>query len=180
MSDTVGFEVSFQRHLAAERPRAILECLARAMSDDTPMGDIVDAADAIGVGDVMGGLSLAELAQALVTDAAPPEPAAAPATTRRRRIPKAAPRSLQTAARTTARGVDPRAPAPAHDRLSHDQAIALLVPMVEEMGQATMLELEARTGMGRRKIRFHVGQLVKSGHLVRHGMGRGTHYTVAE
>ncbi len=180
MSDTVGFEASFQRHLAAERPRAILECLASTMSQDASMGEIVDAAEAIGAGDVMGDLTLAELARALVTQAAALEPARAPARGKRRRIPKAPRPSLQTAARATARGVDPRATPAPHERLSHDQAIALLVPMVEEMGQATMLDLEARTGMGRRKIRFHVGQLVKSGHLVRHGMGRGTHYTVAE
>jgi hypothetical protein len=41
-----------------------------------------------------------------------------------------------------------------------------------------MQAIEDATGMGRRKVRFHVGQLVRAGLLERHGMGRGTYYTV--
>ena len=66
------------------------------------------------------------------------------------------------------------------EALSLDQAAKLLVPMVRRLKEATMQELEERTGMGRRKLRFHIGQLVKNGHLTRHGMGRGTCYTVAK
>ena len=43
-----------------------------------------------------------------------------------------------------------------------------------------MQELEEKTGMGRRKLRFHIGQLVKHERLTRHGMGRGTYYTAAK
>ena len=43
---------------------------------------------------------------------------------------------------------------------------------------ATMQDLEEFTGVGRRKLRFHVGQLVRHEYLERHGMGRGTYYTV--
>ncbi len=65
------------------------------------------------------------------------------------------------------------------EALSLDQAVQLLVPIVRHLKEATMQALEERTGMGRRKLRFHIGQLVKHGHLTRHGMGRGTCYTVS-
>ena len=64
------------------------------------------------------------------------------------------------------------------EAMSIDQAAKKLVPLVRKMRQATMQDLEEATGLGRRKLRFHVGQLVKHGKLKRHGMGRGTHYTV--
>jgi hypothetical protein len=53
------------------------------------------------------------------------------------------------------------------------------LPLIEKLGHATMRQLEDETGIGRRKLRFHVGQLVRHGYLTRHGMGRGTYYTVA-
>lgn len=64
------------------------------------------------------------------------------------------------------------------DAMSLDQAARLLVPLVRKLREATMQNLEEQTHMGRRKLRFHIGQLVKHGKLRRHGMGRGTCYTV--
>jgi hypothetical protein len=48
------------------------------------------------------------------------------------------------------------------------------------METATMQQLEEFTGIGRRKLRFHIGQLVRHEHLERHGMGRGTYYTACD
>jgi hypothetical protein len=64
------------------------------------------------------------------------------------------------------------------EAMSLDQAAKLLVPLVRKLREATMQDLEEQTKMGRRKLRFHIGQLVKHGRLRRHGMGRGTCYTV--
>jgi predicted HTH transcriptional regulator len=61
--------------------------------------------------------------------------------------------------------------------MSLDEAAELFVPIVSELGNATMQDLEDATGLGRRKLRFHIGQLVRNDCLERHGMGRGTYYT---
>jgi predicted HTH transcriptional regulator len=61
--------------------------------------------------------------------------------------------------------------------MSLQEAAKAIVPLVQALGQATMQELEASTKAGRRKLRFHIGQLVRHGYLERHGMGRGTYYT---
>lgn len=66
----------------------------------------------------------------------------------------------------------------AEERMSLDEAAELFLPIVTELGQATMQDLEEFTGVGRRKLRFHVGQLVRHEYLERHGMGRGTYYTI--
>ena len=73
-----------------------------------------------------------------------------------------------------------RAKIDADDPMSLEEAAELLVPVIEELGQATMQDLEEFTGIGRRKLRFHIGQLVRHEHLERHGMGRGTYYTPVE
>ena len=65
----------------------------------------------------------------------------------------------------------------ADEPMSLDEAAELFVPLVEQMGQATMQDLEELTSIGRRKLRFHIGQLVRNGYLERNGMGRGTFYT---
>ncbi len=51
-----------------------------------------------------------------------------------------------------------------------------MLPLILNLETATMRAIEKATGLAERKARWHVGQLVKHGHLVRKGMGRGTHY----
>jgi hypothetical protein len=101
--------------------------------------------------------------------AAEPEPPPAPA--------KGKKAGKATTKTKTSRLKALRAKIDADDRMSLEEAAELLVPVIEELGQATMQDLEQFTGIGRRKLRFHIGQLVRHGHLDRHGMGRGTYYT---
>lgn len=211
-----GFEASYRRHLAIEQRRAFLDALARNFEATATVGEIVDAAVALGwIG--IGELSLADLADAILLDA----PATAPAAAQTEaddeddedgdddvedddepEVAAAPPRGgKQTAAKKTTKATAPaKVPAAAakpaavakpgkpgkvakvalDDRMSLDEAAAVLLPLVRAHGEATMQQLEQSTaGAGRRKLRFHIGQLVKNGRLERHGMGRGTFYTVA-
>ena len=211
-----GFEASFRRHLALEQRRAVLDALADKIDPGTTIGQIVDIATALGWGDGVGGLSLADLADALLTgdasDAAvateadddvvePAEPAP-----RGRKGKPAAPAKNARVAKGKGRArapIEPEPedePAPAKagrtkpagkakapkggkvaidERMSLQEAADVFLPLVRQLGKATMQDIEDATSGGRRKLRFHIGQLVKHGHLERHGMGRGTYYTVA-
>ncbi len=175
MSGSAGYAASFQRHYAAQLPKAVLDALATEAEDDWTMEEILEAAEAVGAANALGGLTLEQIALVLLgARQAAPEPEPAPPAPEPRR------RSVHERARATAKGVDPRASAEPTERLSPEAAARLILPIVAEREKATMLDIEAATGMGRRKVRFHVGRLVKAGRLVRHGMGRGTYYTVAE
>lgn len=259
--DQVGFEASYRRHLGVEQRRAILEALADELDPDTTIGEVLDAAAALGWGDQMGDLNLADLGEALLDADAPADGEAEgldaaqdeldgdgyeldedeaedededydldeedeedevvedESATRARRKKATKKKAAKKASKTpskratkktakktskkTSRKTSKRAAKKTSkkktarraaskgrsraaaeveeedddERMSLDRAAEVLVPLLEELGQATMQDLEASTGMGRRKLRFHVGQLVKHGYLERHGMGRGTYYT---
>jgi len=100
--------------------------------------------------------------------------AAAPKAFERKPIKKVGAHKKAARLRALKRKID------AEERMSLDEAAELFVPIVTELRQATMQDLEENTGVGRRKLRFHVGQLVRHGYLDRHGMGRGTYYTVKD
>jgi len=243
----VGFESSYRRHLDAEQRRAVLEAIGSSINPDSTLGEVVDAAEALGWNEQMGGLSLADLADALL---APEEdanqaaeadevdeeqqdldlddeyeeededeepaprarraaskkaaktpaktPAAKKASTKRKaaktpaakKASRKKPSSKKSAVAKKAstkksskkggrRKAEPVEQVEIDDRMSLDQAADFFVPYVEELGEATMQALEEETGIARRKLRFHVGQLVRNGYLERHGMGRGTYYTLA-
>ncbi|MBC8070510.1 MAG: hypothetical protein IAG13_19415 [Deltaproteobacteria bacterium] len=234
----VGFEASYRRHLAAEQRRAVLDALAQSFDDESTVGQIVDAAAALGyVG--LGDLSLADLADALLSDVRAghgatgeradrnasdddaeeddveadadddddgadeagddedededeeeSEVEAAPAAKARGRAtakpaakaaaPKGKPAAPPSKAAAKPAGKVKALKISLDDRMSLAEAADVLLPLVRSLGQATMQQLEGSTaGAGRRKLRFHIGQLVRNGHLERHGMGRGTYYTVA-
>jgi len=301
----VGFESSLQQHLDTEQRRAVLEAIGGSINPDSTLGEIIDAAEALGWSDKMGDLSLADLAEALLASngesAAGVTVEASEAevevddegdadadeddededdedddddddfvlevqepTSRRKpgkvaaakeakgvaaRKKKAAAASKKAAGKKAPEPVPVRAskkapepepmrgagkkgskklaskpgkkvveeavskpgkkaagkkapePEPVRassaagkknskkagrhkpaavdvdDRMSLDEAAEFFLPVVEDLGEATMQALEEQTGVSRRKLRFHVGQLVKHGYLDRHGMGRGTYYT---
>ncbi len=185
MNGSTGYAASFQRHFAAQLPKVLLETLGAEADDDWTVGEILEAAEAVGVADALTSRTMEELALAFVDTAAPA--ASAPAPVSNDRQPARKRPSVHSKARKLARGADPRAATAtatategATERLSLEAAADLILPIVRERGQAAMLDIEAATGMGRRKVRFHVGRLVKHGLLVRHGMGRGTYYTAAD
>lgn len=174
----VGFEASFRRHLSTEQRRAVLELLASDLTPEATLGEIVDAAEALGWSSGMGELSLDELATALSSrsDMQPqPEPEVTPLG--RKRVKATSARGGKAKKKPMAAKVE--AAGKFDERMSTEDAAAAFLPLIESLGQATMGQLEDETGIGRRKLRFHVGQLVRHGYLTRHGMGRGTYYTVA-
>lgn len=64
-------------------------------------------------------------------------------------------------------------------KMSLEQAIERLLPIIAAMDRPGMRAIEAATGLKERTARFHVGQLVKHAHLVRHGFGRSACYSAA-
>lgn len=212
VADTsAGFEDRVGRRLMLEQRRAVLEALRDDIDESHTVGEVYDAAAALGWAGPLGELSLADLADALLTakdaqtaaddddepdevEAAPPTRKKAPAkktstkkaaakkTTKRaaaKKTTKKAAAKKTSTKKATKKKAKRKAKVVVDDRMSLDEAADYFVPIIENLGEATMQDLEDETGVGRRKLRFHVGQLVKHGYLERHGMGRGTHYTVA-
>jgi outer membrane biosynthesis protein TonB len=263
---SVAFPRSYQRHLVTEQRKAVLAALRDRIGPEHTVGEVLDAAEALGWAEPMGDLSLADLAAALLTpigvgssaaseeeiepeddgdesdedvvedeaeDEAPPqrgrsgkkkaakatkapvakgkkaaakkkasarapEPASkktskkAPAQKQNKKAQKQNKKAPSKApAVTTARASKAQpaiskktgkgrraAPVDFDEPMSLEDAAGVLVPLVRSLGEATMQDLEEQTAGGRRKLRFHIGQLVRRGYLVRHGMGRGTFYTV--
>jgi Fic family protein len=54
-----------------------------------------------------------------------------------------------------------------------------LVALAREHGRLTTTQAEQQTGANRATIKAHLSKLVKDGHLVKHGVGRGTWYVVS-
>lgn len=276
---SVAFPRSYQRHLVTEQRKAVLAALRDRIGPEHTVGEVLDAAEALGWAEPMGDLSLADLAAALLTpvgegssaatdeeaepedddgdesdedddsevvddDEVPPErgrtgkkkaakatkapvakgktKAAAKKASARAPEPASKKASKKGAAKkaaaqkqgkkgpaqkapgkkakkapskapavTTVRGGKAQpavskttgkgrraAPVDFDEPMSLEDAAGVLVPLVRSLGEATMQDLEEQTAGGRRKLRFHIGQLVRRGYLRRHGMGRGTFYTV--
>jgi hypothetical protein len=238
----VAFEPSYRRHLATELRKAVLEILASKLDGDATVGEIVDAAAALGWGEGVGELTLGDLADALLPadgdggaaasargtakpsiedddddeeaeddvdeddeadeddededdeddededDEPPAKPRAKAAKGRAKATAKTKAKPAAKAGKGRAAKAEPPAKAkgkPAKgkptisldERMSLQEAAKALLPLVQGFGQATMQQLESATRAGRRKLRFHIGQLVRHGYLERHGMGRGTYYT---
>lgn len=203
--DGTGFTPQFRQILGAEQRRSVLTAIGDELTPSTTIGEIVDAASTLGWHDGVGQLRLIDLAEVLLREApahaanetTAPAPKAddddddvddAPAAqtskkTNKKTSKKAAaskPAATKKTTKAAAKAGKGKVPSKEafDERMSLDEAIAAFVPLVESIGEATMADLEEATGLGRRKLRFHIGQLVKHGHLTRHGMGRGTFYTV--
>ncbi len=56
---------------------------------------------------------------------------------------------------------------------------AELITLAREHGRLTTLQAEQQTGANRATIKAHLVKLVKDGHLLKHGVGRGTWYTAS-
>ena len=54
-----------------------------------------------------------------------------------------------------------------------------LLALAKAHGHLTTAQAEQKTGANRATIKVHLAKLVKEGHLVQHGVGRGTWYGVA-
>lgn len=187
------FQSSFERHLLAEQRRAVLQALSDSVPQEATVGELVDAARALGWSDPMGTLTLQDFADALLGAAAKADEVAAVPTEPEPRAESAAKgdsakappatKAKAAAAKKHSGGSSSAALEALKSKLDADEPMSLeeaaeaLIPIVGNMQTATMQQLEEFTGIGRRKLRFHIGQLVRHGHLERHGMGRGTHYT---
>ena len=51
-----------------------------------------------------------------------------------------------------------------------------LLSLAKAQGRLTTMQAEAQTGANRATIKLHLAKLVKEGHLLKHGVGRGTWY----
>ncbi len=189
------FQSSFERYLLQEQRHAVLHALADSVPQEATVGELVDAARALGWSDPMGTLTLQDFADALLGgDAEPDEAEAASTASRTRDEPRAKPAaaiekaaasagsrkipSAKTQGKSSSAALEAlKSKLDANEPMSLEEAAEALIPIVGNMQTATMQQLEEFTGIGRRKLRFHIGQLVRNGHLERHGMGRGTHYT---
>ncbi|MEM6296425.1 MAG: hypothetical protein AAGA54_34480 [Myxococcota bacterium] len=198
------FQSAFRRLLLPEQRRSVLEALSSSIPQDATVGDLVDAARALGWSDPLGELTLQDLADALlhepdeVDDEAGliedttevedtvelgPPPSAKPAKKVAKKTAKAKPKSA--APKPMKKSVKPddarlaalKSKLDAEEPMSLEEAAEVLVPIVAGLETATMQSLEEFTGIGRRKLRFHIGQLVRHEYIERHGMGRGTYYT---
>jgi Mg-chelatase subunit ChlI len=223
----VAFEPSYRRHLTAELRKAVLEVLSSKLDGEATVGQIVDAANALGWSEGVGELTLGDLADALLSasgegevgaesrgvpheedededededddedededdeeeedededeeeeeEEAPKRGKAKGKATKAKPTAKAKGKATKAAAPAKGKGGRTKATVSLDERMSLQEAAKAIVPLVQALGQATMQELEASTKAGRRKLRFHIGQLVRHGYLERHGMGRGTYYT---
>lgn len=192
------FQSSFERHLLQEQRRAVLQALSDSVPQEATVGELVDAARALGWSDPMGTLTLQDFADALLGGAAEADEVAVAPTvpdtqhqSRTRSVAKdetvaaspagtkavAAGAQNKSSSSSSAALEALKSKLDADEPMSLEEAAEALIPIVGNMQTATMQQLEEFTGIGRRKLRFHIGQLVRHGHLERHGMGRGTHYT---
>lgn len=186
------FQTAFERHLLPEQRRAVLRALADSVPEDATVGDIVDAARALGWSEPMTALTLQDFADALlsgggeVEDAQPSAQPSGPTPSRAETTEPAAskapkPKKPKASAKESNAALESlKAKLDADEPMSLEEAAEVLVPLVSNMETATMQQLEEFTGIGRRKLRFHIGQLVRNEYLERHGMGRGTYYTACE
>jgi hypothetical protein len=79
-----SFEHTYKKHLANEQRREVMSTLRATLRRDTTLGEVVDAANKVGWAEAMGELTLADLANALVSeDDATARPRAKPAATAR-------------------------------------------------------------------------------------------------
>lgn len=194
------FQNRFRFLLGPEQRRAVLEALSSVMPREATLGEVVDAARSLGWSEPMSTLTLQDFADALLCDDEPsthspapqpqvsakpepepqPEPEPEPQPVAKARSKKkvaAKARSSKSAASSLAAL---KSKLDADEPMSLEEAAEVLVPIVAGMDTATMQSLEEFTGIGRRKLRFHIGQLVRHEYLERHGMGRGTHYTARD
>lgn len=54
-----------------------------------------------------------------------------------------------------------------------------LVALASQHGRLTTAQAEQQTGANRATIKAYLAKLVKDGHLVQHGVGRGTWYVAS-